>query len=164
MSVVDRAVATLGFHLQQVFARKLSDPPAPAPAAPAALADLRYRVRRDGLRPALLAECFAAHYSGAPAPHVLAAAHRLVAGGLVELAEARERHEALALAALAHALHGDNVHIIVASDAAAKALSESLRAPLAATGLRIGLVGRAMQAAARRDAYACDVVCGTHRE
>ena len=163
MSFADRAVATLGFHLQQAFARKLATPTLAAPAAPTALPDLRYRVRRDGLRPALLTECFG-HYSGVLAPHVLAAAHRLVAGGLVELADARERHGALALAALAHALHGDSVHVIAASDAAAKALCESLRTPLAATGLRIGLVERTMAAAARRNAYACDVVCGTHRE
>lgn len=163
MTFADRALATLGFRLQQAFARKLGNPPLAARATPAALPDLRYRLRRDGLRPALLVECFA-HYPGAPAPHALAAALRLVAGGLVELADAGARHQAIALAALAYALHGDSVHAIAASDPAAKALCEKLRAALAATGLRVGLVERTMPAAARRDAYACDVVCGTHRE
>jgi preprotein translocase subunit SecA len=160
VSRADRAVATLGFHLQQLFARKLSDA---APGAPRAVSELRYRLRRDGLQQPLIADCFAL-YGPPPAPHVMGAAHRLVHGGVVELADAGERHEALALAALAHALHGDGMHLIAPIDAAAKALHARLCAPFTALGLRVGLIEPGMPAAARAEAYAGDVVCGTHRE
>jgi preprotein translocase subunit SecA len=160
VSFADRAVAALGFHLQQAFARKLAGA---APGEAREVSELRYRLRRDGLRPALLADCFAL-YGPPPAPHVLGAAHRLVQGGVVELGDADERHAALARAALAHALHGGGLHLITTTDAAAKALHGKLRAPLAALGLQAGLIEHGMPAAARREAYAGDLVCATHRE
>lgn len=164
MSFADRALGALGFHVQQIFARRLADAaPPPAPDRAPGLSELRYRMRRDGMRRALLAECFTL-YGGPPAAHVRAAAERLVAGGVVELADAGERHAALALAALAHALHGDGVHLIAATDAAAKALHGRLQAPFASLGLRVAVIEHGMHAAARREAYAGDVVCGTHRE
>lgn len=164
MSFADRAVATLGFHLQQLFARKLRRGAAlPAPAAARAVTDLRYRLRRDGLKRALLAECFTL-YPGQRQAHVAAAAERLAVGGVVELADPAERQEALALAALAHALHGDSVHLMAATEAAARALHGRLHAPFAAFGLRVALLEQSLSAAARREAYAGEVVCGAHRE
>ena len=162
MTLADRAVATLGFHLQQLCARRLPEAVG-APSAVRGISELRYGLRRDGLKPALLAECFSL-YAKSPANHVLAAAGRLAAGGVVELADPAERHEALALAALAHALHGGGVHLIAASEPAAKILHAKLGAPLAALGLRVALIEQGMNVAARREAYASDVVCGTHRE
>ena len=162
MSLADRAVATLGFQLQQICARRLPEA-ASLPATPTGIPELRYRLRRDGLKPALLGECFSL-YAKSPASHVRAAAERLAAGGVVELADPAERHEALALAALAHALHGGGVHLIAASEPAAKALQGKLGARFAALGLRVALVEQGMNPAARREAYASDVVCGTHRE
>ncbi|HEX6528911.1 MAG TPA: hypothetical protein VF004_03770 [Burkholderiales bacterium] len=163
MTLADRAVATLGFHLQQLLARKLADAPLAPAMPPQPVAELRYRLRRDGLQPALLAHCFALH-DAPPASHVLGAAHRLVQGGVVELGDAGERQQALILAALAHALHGDGVHLIAPTDAAAKALHAKMQAPFAAHGLRVALIAAGMPAAARRDAYAAEVVCATHRE
>jgi preprotein translocase subunit SecA len=162
VTLADRAVATLGFHLQQLCARRLPEAVG-APSAGRGISELRYGLRRDGLKPALLGECFSL-YAKSPASHVRAAAERLAAGGVVELADPAERHEALALAALAHALHGGGVHLIAASEPAAKALQGKLGARFAALGLRVALVEQGMNPAARREAYASDVVCGTHRE
>ena len=162
MTLADRAVATLGFHLQQLCARRLPEAVC-APSAVRGISELRYGLRRDGLKPALLGECFSL-YAESPASHVRAAAARLAAGGVVELADPAERHEALALAALAHALHGGGVHLIAASEPAAKILQGKLGAPFAALGLRVALLEQSMSAVARREAYASDVVCGTHRE
>ncbi len=164
MSLADRAAATLGFHLQQIFSRKLADAaPLPGAVEAPAMSDLRYRLRRDGLRPALLTECFALP-PAASAAHVRAAARRLAAGGVVELADPQERGQALALAALALALHGDSVHVIAAAESGAQALHQMLDGLLSGLGLRVGIVPRSASAAARREAYACDIVCGTHRE
>lgn len=162
MTLADRAVATLGFHLQQLCARRLPVAVG-APSAVRGISELRYGLRRDGLKPALVAECFNL-YAKSPASHVRAAAARLAAGGVVELADPAERQEALALAALAHALHGGGVHFMAASEPAAKALQGKLGAPFAMLGLRVALIEQGMNAAARREAYASDVVCGTHRE
>jgi preprotein translocase subunit SecA len=167
MNVADRAMAALGFRLQQAFGRVLPEAaPRAAAAALPELTELRYRMRRDGLQPALLAQCFALCGSAQaqPADHVLAAARRLVEGGIVELADAQERHAALALAALAHALHGESVHVIAGSEAAAKALRDQIGAALAPLGMHVGCIERGMSAAGRREAYACEVVCGAHRE
>lgn len=163
MTLADRAVATLGFHLQQLLARKVERSPALPAMPPQPVAELRYRLRRDGLQPALLAHCFALH-DAPPASHVLDAAHRLVRGGVVELSAAEERQQALILAALAHALHGDGVHLLAPTDGAAKALHARMHGPFAAHGLRVGLIAAGMPAAARRGAYDAEIVCGTHRE
>ena len=162
MSFADRAVAALGFHLQQILSRRLSEP-APLAAAPRELSELRYRLRRDGLRPELLAECFRLCNPESPAA-VRAAAARLSEGGIVELADPAARHEALALAAVAQALHGGSVHLIAAAEASAKAWHGRLGPRFAELGLRVAFLEHGMTAAARRQAYACDVVCGTHRE
>ena len=162
MSFADRAAAALGFRLQQIVARKLPEP-APAPAARPEVSELRYRLRRDGLRRELLAECVVLGNESAPAA-VRAAAARLAAGGIVELADPAARQEALALAALAQALQGGSVHLIAPAETAAKSWHERLGARFAKLGLRVALLERGMNAAARRAAYACDVVCGTHRE
>jgi len=85
VTLADRAVATLGFHLQQLCARRLPEAGC-VPSAVRGISELRYGLRRDGLKPALLAECFML-YAKSPASHVRAAAARLAAGGVVELAD-----------------------------------------------------------------------------
>jgi preprotein translocase subunit SecA len=175
---VDRLVASFGFAFHNVFARTLPEPSDFAAAvgersahlrAPLAVLvpELRYRLRRDGLRPAHVAEAFALYCAALPAPPgaaALAAARWMVAGGIAELAAADERRDALALAAFARALHGDSVHLLAASDSAARALADSLAAPLAALGMRARCIERSMSTAARRETYAGVVVCGAHRE
>lgn len=166
----DRLFARFGFALQNAFARTLpeaADFAAAVGAASASLQEVRYRLRRDGLRAAHLAEAFAlygAALPAPPAPRVLAAARWIACGGIAELAAAEERRAALCLAAFARALHADAVHVLAASEAAAKALAEAMAAPLRALGMEARCITRSMNAAARREAYAGAIVCGAHRE
>lgn len=179
MSALERLLGAAGFHFHNRFTRRL-----PASAALAAevarqaarwraldfaqaVPDLRYRLRRDGLRRALVVECFGLYAARLPAPPaapVLAAALRLVRGGIVELTDPAGRRCALALAALVRALQGERVHLLSALDASAKSLYEELVPPFAALGIPAGCVLRTSTIAARREAYGCTVVCGTHRE
>ena len=130
-SAVDRLFAGLAFRFQHAFGRTLRSPgrfaaqvdmqiPRYRDAEPATmLSALRYRLRRDGLTAPLLGECFALYSGALRAPlsrDVLAAARWLAQGGIVELDDPASRRHALALAALACALHGDNVHLLAASD------------------------------------------------
>jgi len=178
-SAVDRLFAGLAFRFQHAFARTLRSPgrfaaqvdrqiPRYRDAEPATmLGALRYRLRRDGLTAPLLGECFALYSGALRAPlsrDVLAAARWLARGGIVELADPASRRHALALAALACALHGDNVHLLAASDAAAASLAASIAPLFLRLGIRVACVARDTAAAARREAYAAPVVCAAHRE
>ncbi len=178
-SAVDRLFAEVAFRFQYLFGRTLRQPesfaaevdrqiPRYRDAEPAALLGaLRYRLRRDGLTAPLLGECFALYCGalGAPVPReVLAAARWLSAGGIVELDDPVSRRHALALAALACVLHGDGVHLLAASDAAAKSLAESIAPLFSRLGFRVGCLARDTSASARRELYAAPVVCAAHRE
>ena len=178
-SAVDRLFAGLAFRFQYAFGRTLRSPgrfaaqvdmqiPRYRDAEPATmLSALRYRLRRDGLTAPLLGECFALYSGALRAPlsrDVLAAARWLAQGGIVELDDPASRRHALALAALACALHGDNVHLLAASDAAAKSLAASIAPLFLRLGIRVACVARDTAAAARREAYAAPVVCAAHRE
>ena len=175
---VDRLVATFGFAVHNVFARTLPEPAdfaaavgersarLRAPLAPL-VPELRYRVRRDGLRPAHVTEAFALYCAALPVPagaRALAAARWMVAGGIAELAAVEERRDALALAAFVRALHGESVHLLAASEPAARTLADSLSRPLSSLGMGVRCIERSMNAAARREAYAGGIVCGAHRE
>jgi preprotein translocase subunit SecA len=124
---------------------------------------LRYRLRRDGFTRALLDECFALYPPALPA-QALAAGRRLVAGGIVELADADARRHALGLAALARAVAGERVHVLTANDAAAKSVAEALAPVCAPLGLGVACLGREDRGAARRALYAAQVLCAPHRE
>jgi preprotein translocase subunit SecA len=180
-SALDRAAGTLAMRARLVFARALR-PSAPLAgtvqrhaarlrAAPlmAQLPELRYRLRRDGLSGDRLAECFGAYAAALPAAadspdaHALDAAAALVEGRIVDLADARSRWQALALAASAFALCGVPVHLYAASEARAQAAAEDLRGPLAALGLGVAVLAAGMSPAERRVAFGAAVTCGTHR-
>lgn len=182
-SAFDRLAGTLGFRWRALAARRLGDQAARNAAVRAhaaglrdqplagCLPGLRYRLRRDEFHPDVVAECHGAVFAalerlgaGAPPPHVLGAADRLVKGGIAELAEPGERVMALTLAAAAFAAHGAPVHVLAASDARAASLADALRAPLAELGLAVAGVAPGMALAARRDAYAAPVVCASWRE
>jgi preprotein translocase subunit SecA len=130
---------------------------------------LRYRLRRDGLQGQRLAESFGIACAALaadvepPAAPALDAAAALVRGGIVDLADAAERWQALALAACAFALCGVPVHFFTATEARSRAAAEALRGPLGALGLQVGCVTQDMDTAARRAAYAAPVVCGSLR-
>ena len=178
---LDRLLGELGFGVHAVLQRALR-PPASlagdvaqlaarfrAAPLPAQAGELRYRLRRDGLERARLAECFGLYAATLPAgalpppAEVLAAAAALVQGGIVDLADARSRWQALALAATAFALCGVPVHLYAASDARARAAAAALDAPLKALGASAVCVEASMSSAERRVAYGAPLVCGTQR-
>lgn len=180
--VLDRLLANLGFWFDRVRARRL---PAPdefaarvrhhtaqfrAGALVSHLAEVRYRLRREGFRPARIAECLglccaalAREEAEGLAPHVLGGAALLVQGRVAELSDPRERAQTLTLAAAALALHGAPVHVLTASEARAARLAELLREPLAALGMSVTCVTQAMAPRERRAAYAAAVVCAAQR-
>lgn len=178
---LDRLLARLGFGLHAALGRRL---PAGARLArdtaqhaerlraaslAAQVAQLRYRLRRDGLSGARLAEPFGAYCAALPpqAPQpsadALAAAQALVSGRIVDLADPGARRQSLALAATAFVLCGVPVHVYCASDARARALAAGLAAPLGALGFEAACVAGGMGTEVRRAAYAAAVTCGTLR-
>jgi preprotein translocase subunit SecA len=180
---LDRAVAALGYRLHRGFARRRAadagfaarvaqQAQALAPEAlDAEVRVLRRALRREGPRGALLVRgfalvCAAQRQLGAvpPGPQALAAARLLLRGGVVELADAGARRDALALAATLSALRWNAVHLVAADDARARGLAEALAAPLARLGIGVGCVQRGADARTRADAYARAVVCVAQRE
>lgn len=180
-SPLDRLAAGLMARLGLVLARRLQPPPPlagevarhaarlrEAPLAPQVPA-LRYRLRRDGLAGAGLAECFGMYAATLPeggeepASEVLAAAAALVGGGILELADAQRRWQALALAATAFALCGVPVHLYGAGERRAREAVSRLRGPLGALGLGVAAALPGMSAPERRVAYGAAVCCGTQR-
>ena len=176
---LDRALAGLGFGLHAALGRRLrvrarlarevaaqTERLRAAPLAPQ-VAELRYRVRRDGLSGQRLAEAFGAYGAAlpavAPSADALRAAQALVQGRIVDLADAASRAQALALAAAAFALCGVPVHLYCASEARARAAATALGAPLRVLGFDAACVVPGMDAGARRAAYAAAVACGTLR-
>lgn len=178
---LDRALAGLGYGLHAAlgrrlrvrarFAQEVARHASRLRAAPleANLAQLRYRLRRDGLAGERLAECFGAYCAAlppdgdAPGAGALCAAQALVQGGVADLQDADGRWQALALAATAFALCGVPVHLYCASEARARAAADALRAPLRALRLGEACALPGMDAAARRAAYGAAVVCVTQR-
>jgi preprotein translocase subunit SecA len=179
----DRLLAGLGYYWHSIFARIRQEPiafasdvarcashSAAGPAAPD-LSSLRYRLRRDGLQPALVAECFG-HYCAAlsrrgesmPGTDSHGAALILLEGGIAELAGTERRRQAIGLAATTWAIYGVPVHVVTASDARSQKAVEALQPSLTALGFRAAPVVQGMDAGARRAAYAADVVCASQRE
>lgn len=178
---LDRLAGDLAARLRHALARGLRPRPPlagevaghaarlrEAPLA-AQVPALRYRLRRDGLSGSGLAECFGMYVatlpagSEEPAAEALDAAAALVERGIVDLAGARSRWQALALAATAFALCGVPVHLYCASEARAREAASQLREPLAALGLGTAAAETGMSPSARRVAYGAAVCCGTHR-
>jgi preprotein translocase subunit SecA len=181
-AALDRVLASAGFWIGQVFARELPEPRELANrvhehaqrfagASPdARVAEVRYRLRRDGFAGERLDECLglccAAIGGSAPvaiSPAVLGAAALMVNGFVVESGSEAERMQALALASMAFAIEGTPVHAVTASEARARRLAGMLAAPLAALGCTAGFVSQSMGARERRQAYGASVVCGPQR-
>lgn len=178
---LDRVLADIGFRVHTVlrralrpdasFAARVARHAASFGAGPFAgpARALRYRLRRDGLERDGLAECFGLYMAALapdvppPGPEALAGAVALVAGGLVDMVDERNRWQALSLAATAFALCGVPVHLYAASETRARAAAAALQAPLAALGASAVCIDGRMSAAERRVAYGAPVVCGTQR-
>jgi len=180
-SLVERLAGGIGLRTQLAFGRR-------APLEEAAriqvrrraaamragdprahVADLRYRLRRDGLAGESLRECFALYAAvlpeaDAPSPEALAAAAALVSGSVADVADARSRAQALELAAAAFALCGVPVHLHATSEARARRRAAQLKAPFEALGLTVAVLAGDMRAPERRVAYGAAVTCGATRE
>ena len=166
-SALERGLGRLGYLLHNAFRRRLRARPPVLPQvrspAQTAIPGLRYRLRRDGFSAPLIAECFALY--GTPVPDdALAAARRLLEGGIVELADAAARRHALALAALARAIAGERVHLLTAGEATAQSLAEWLTPVFAPLGIKVGCLTREARGPTRRELYASPLLCAAHRE
>lgn len=94
----------------------------------------------------------------------LLAARALLDDRLVEMATGEGKTAAIALAAAIAALGRTPVHVVTANDYLAQRDADQLRPFFSLLGLRVGCVTQPMPAAARRDAYGCDVTYCTAKE
>lgn len=146
-----------------------------AAALPKARADWRARhgalaTRTDDpeawLFDALLVAAAALADAGGHAPHrqQLLAARVLLDERLAEMATGEGKTAAIALAAAVAALARTPVHVVTANDYLAQRDADALRPFFGRLGLRVACVTQAMDAAARRVAYAADVTYCTAKE
>jgi preprotein translocase subunit SecA len=179
----DRLIDNLGFLVHRCFARGLRDHSLLAaevrrhadrfaagllaPRVP----EMRYQLRRQGMRGALLAEALGLHaaaireQTGAmPAAEALGAAHAMLTGRIVDLGDRAQRRQAVSLTAAVFALSGVPVHVIVASDVLAQRSAQAMEASMAALGFVVAWVEPGMDAPARRRGYQADVCCVGYRE
>lgn len=132
--------------------------------------DLRYRLRRDGLRGALVPEVLALYAAAAniaPAdldPEILCAADTMIRRRIAELADPVRRREATAFACAAFALAAIPVHLVCATEMLALRSAESMQGAMAALGISVACIRTGMDAPARRAAYQADIACVTTRE
>jgi len=138
---------------------------------PRALADLRARLRAEGLTDANLARglgvaaLVAAHATGWRArPNQLLAAAALLDGRLAEMATGEGKTLAIALAAAVGALAGMPVHVVTANAYLAARDAARLAPFYAALGLRVAALREGEPDDDRRAAYANDVVYATAKE
>ncbi|MDB5899644.1 MAG: hypothetical protein JWP41_3246, partial [Ramlibacter sp.] len=94
----------------------------------------------------------------------LMAARALLDQRLVEMDTGEGKTAAIALGAAVAALAGTPVHVVTANDYLAQRDAEHLQPFFARLGLSVGYVTQAMEADARRTAYACDVTYCTGKE
>ena len=132
---------------------------------------VRSALLRQGLTPATSAQALAlagraAHAALGVRPFgtQLMAARAMLDQQLAEMATGEGKTLAVALAAAAGALAGMPVHVLTANDYLVSHDAQKMRPLYAALGLNVGQVLQADDAAARRQAYACDVTYVTARE
>jgi preprotein translocase subunit SecA len=132
---------------------------------------LRYRLRRSGPTPGLLAEIFGlmtAAYAECGVRsigrYVPSAARLVVEGRIAGLPDRADRSSALVFAAGTFALAGTPVNLIASSDGVAANHAAAVGPVLARLGLTVGSVTAGLDSAARRQAHAADIVCSTQRE
>lgn len=137
----------------------------------AALRQLRYDLRRDGLRADLVAralhllarECESV-LGRPPSQAELVAARWLALGGrCVEMPDIGAWPLAAGLAAATAALAGLHVHVIVTTGFVARRDAQALGPLLEALALTGGVVDEGMADADRRAAYGADITWGVHR-
>jgi len=132
---------------------------------------MRARLRRSGLVPALVGECFALTREAAARTigkrHYetqLMAGWALLEGRLVEMATGEGKTFAATLPVSMMALAGHPVHVVTVNDYLATRDAEQMRPLYAFLGLDVGIVVQDMPQPARRAAYACAVTYCTNKE
>lgn len=138
---------------------------------PADLAQLRRRLRHEGLDAAAAADALgrvgataAATLGWTPRRNQLQAALALLDQRLAEMATGEGKTLAIALAAAVAALAGVPVHVVTANDYLAARDADELAAFYAALGLRVAARPGAETEAAQRAVYAADIVYATARD
>ena len=177
-SAVEKILLRLAYLPQQLLVRPPSlsaiariEPPAGGEPLASQLRQLRYDLRRHGLRDDLVARSLGLLARQAetalgrkPGHNELAAAALLVRGRrCVELADIHAWPLAAALAATTVALAGIPAHVILVTGAIAKRDAQAMRPLIESCGLTIGVVDEDMQDADRRMAYSADVTYCMHR-
>lgn len=175
-SMVEKAVLRLAYLPWRLAAnagagRRIADPGDGGADPQSQVRELRYDLRRYGLRDdlvsralGLLAQRAGSAIGRMPAGDELAAASLLVGGRrCVELDRIESWTLAAALAAATVALAGIPAHIIVVTGLAAKRDADAMRALFESVGLSVGVVDDNTQDADRRAAYAADVAYCVHR-
>ena len=135
------------------------------------LQSLRAQLARDGFAGDALAETFAV--VAVVCRRVLGvelfdtqlfAARVMLDGQLAEMATGEGKTLAAAVTAGTAALAGMPVHVLTANDYLVARDASTLRPLYEALGLTVGAVTQSMPAAARREAYACDITYCTAKE
>ena len=142
-----------------------------ANARGAALQAVRRRLHRDGLTPGAMAQalgiaaaCAAETIGQMPRETQVVAAAVLLEQRLAEMATGEGKTLALALAAAVAGLAGMPVHVVTANDYLAARDAERLAPLYGALGLRVAVLPPSGDDAARRGAYAHDIVYASARE
>ncbi len=137
----------------------------------AQLRDTRIALRRDGLVDSTLAVAFAhaglaceERLGTLPFDTQLIAARHVAAGRLAEMATGEGKTLTVALAAASAALAGIPLQVVTANDYLAARDAAQLQPVYDALGLTVGCVTQPLTAAARRAAYAFDIVYCTASE
>jgi preprotein translocase subunit SecA len=135
------------------------------------VARLRVQLARDGFNDTARVEALALIsvicrevLGVAPYDAQLFAAQVLLDGQLAEMATGEGKTLAAALAAATAAWAGIPVHVLTANDYLVARDAATLRPLYQALGLTVGAVTQPLPAAARRDAYACDITYCTAKE
>ncbi|HEX7811319.1 MAG TPA: hypothetical protein VF460_05380 [Burkholderiales bacterium] len=177
-SAVEKALLRLAYLPQRALLRAPSPSkfagigkPAAGTADPSQWQQLRYDLRRHGLRDdlvrrvlRLLAQLAGSRTGRMPSRNQLAAAWLLLHGRrCVELADIDSWPLVAALAAATAALAGIPVHVIVTNGHVARRDAEAMRPLAESVGLSIGIVDDNMQDADRRAAYSADIAYCVYR-
>lgn len=178
-SAVEKVLLRLAYLPQKFLVRppsaamiaKMGAHPPGAGTLDSQLRQLRYELRRHGLRDdlvsralGLLARQAEVAIGRMPGHNELAAAALLVRGRrCIELADVDSWPLAAALAATTVALAGIPAHIILVTGFIAKRDAQAMRPLIESCGLTVGVADEDMQDADRRTAYAADVAYCVHR-
>ena len=137
----------------------------------AAVAEVRLRLRREGLRRvpcirafALVREAARRTLQQTPYDEQLLGGWAMLRGRLAEMHTGEGKTLAATLPAATAALAGIPVHVITVNDYLVQRDAESMGPVYRALGLRVGAVTAAMDHAARRAAYACDICYCTNKQ